>query len=69
MVKRMLVNARSEAFDMIRACLEFVVVSSNIVATAALLEIFVQSRAGSFAAEPVMLLTGTTTGRHVRAYF
>jgi hypothetical protein len=69
MVKRMLVNARSKAFHLIRACLEFIVVSSNIVATAALLEIFVQSRAGSFAAEPVMLLTGMTTRRHVRAYF
>lgn len=42
MVKRMLVNARGKAFHLIRARLEFVVVSSNLVLAAALLEIFVQ---------------------------
>ena len=62
-------NARGKTFHLIRACLELVVVSSNLVLAAALLEIFVKSRTGSFAAEPVVLLTGTATGRHVGACF
>lgn len=65
MRKRILVNALSETFHLVRAFLDFIVITSNLIATGAFLEIRVQGCAWSIT-ELLALLSRTTTSRDVR---